>query len=216
MKKLRVFNNGSTTILRAFNLATAAPLAPLDGEPQIEEWLELAPYGESIYRHTNPDGSVASFRQCFTREGAERMVKTFNHWTSQLGRFFRGAPVYVGHPDADPARWPDSTRIGAVKKVEARETSAFVLVAWNAKGMENRREGYHVYPSPGWDCEVQGDRIVPDVLFSVGMVNTPNIHNVKPWTNSAPAPVPQISFPSNPAMLRRLVSHRINQKQANQ
>lgn len=255
MKKLRVFNNSSTAVLRAFNLATAAPLAPLEeSAPKSEEWLLLAPYGESIYRHKQPDGSFVVLRQCVTPEGAAKMVSAFNSWSGRLGRLFRGAPVYKGHPDADPVRYPDETRLGSVNKVEAREDGIHVLVSWNAKGLENRREGYLVYPSPGWDCEVQGDRIVPDVLFSVGMVNNPNIHNVVPWTNSAtgdpystscpqcgmpangltrggansiascenghqwkPArPVPQISFPSNPAMLRKLVVHRINQKQANQ
>jgi len=214
--RLRAFNNGSSHVLRAFNLATSAPLAQVEGdETPREEWLLLAPYGESVYRHKQPDGSFAVLRQCVTPEGAAKMVKAFNSWTARAGRLFRGAPIYKGHPDADPQRWPDDTRLGSVQKVEAREDGIHVFVAWNSKGLENRKEGFLVYPSPGWDCEVVGDRIIPDVLFSVGMVNNPNIHDVVPWTNSAPV-VPTVSFPANPAMRRKLVAHRINQKQANQ
>ncbi len=213
MKTLRVFNSASRAVLRAFNLATATPLAPVSGEVAAEEWLLLAPYGESIYQHRNADGSFTPFRQRVTREGAQRMQTAFNSWSAKLGRLFRGAPIYIGHPDADPVRYPDEKRIGSFKEVQARDDGIYVLTSWNAAGLENRREGYYVYPSPGWDCAVDGDIITPDVLFSIGMTNNPNIHTVPPWTNTAPVIPERAAFPANPAMLRKLVAHRIKQNQ---
>lgn len=211
MKTLRCFNSASTQVLRAFNLSSAVPLPPVDSTVNAEEWLLLAPYGESVYQHRNADGSIRIYRQRVTREGAEKMQRAFNSWSAKLGRLFRGAPIYIGHPDADPVRYPDEKRLGSFKAVEPRDDGIYVLTSWNAAGIENRKEGYYVYPSPGWDCAVDGDVITPDLLFSVGMTNNPNIHTVPPWTNTAPAPAAQPVFPANPAMLRKLVAHRTKQ-----
>ena len=122
------------------------------------------------------------------------MVKGFNSTLAKIGRFFRGLPVYVGHPDGDPVRWPDEKRLGGVSALEAREDGLYCKVAWNSAGRENRAEGYYVYPSGAWyyneEQALATGIILPESLGSVGLTNNPNIGGVTPWTNSRPVAVP--------------------------
>ncbi|MGC4068428.1 MAG: hypothetical protein QM784_28035 [Polyangiaceae bacterium] len=112
------------------------------------------------------------------------MVASFNSALAKLGRIFRGTPIYVGHPDVDPARYPDTRRVGKVMKLEAREDGLWGQAAWNTLGEENRQQGFHVYPSPFWLCVAasNGQGIEPVELVSVGLTNTPNIRTSRPAT----------------------------------
>ncbi len=174
----------------AVGAAINADVASIDAQDD-DGWLQLAPYGETVY--LQPEGStVKQYKQVFQRDQAQKMASAFNAAAMKRGRNFRGLPVYVGHPDADPGRWPDDRRIGAVKALEARAEGLFVQVVWNDLGEKNRAEGYHPFPSPAWlhnqrDAARTG-RIVPDELQSVGLVNNPRIPDVHAWTNANPTP----------------------------
>ena len=139
-----------------------------------------------------PGGGVRRFRQVFTRAQGERMAAAFNALAARRGAAFRGLPIYAGHPDADPARWPDERRLGGVVAVEAREAGLYVRVAWNDLGEKNRAEGYFVYPSPAWLYSEHAARasgvIAPDELRSVGLTNSPRIPDVPAWTNADTTP----------------------------
>ena len=155
-------------------------------------WLLLAPYGETPYWHEEkPGGGGTPFRQVFTRAQGERMASAFNTLAARKGGKFRGLPIYAGHPDADPARWPDERRLGGVVGVEAREDGLYVRAAWNDLGEQNRAQGYLVYPSPAWLYDARAARasgvIAPDELRSVGLTNTPRLPDVPAWTNSEEA-----------------------------
>ncbi len=116
------------------------------------------------------------------------MAAAFNALAARKGDKFRGLPIYAGHPDADPKRWPDERRLGGVTAVEAREDGLYVRAAWNDLGEKNRAEGYLVYPSPAWLYDLRAARrsgvIAPDELRSVGLTNTPRLPDVPAWTNS--------------------------------
>lgn len=158
--------------------ANANALAAYEGDkPPTEEWLMISPYGE----FPNPKGL-----QRVTKAHAEKMVTAFNSVLGRLGRLFRGLPIYVGHPDVMPDRWPDDRRIGKVTDLEARAEGLFGKVAWNDLGLRNREQGYHVFPSPAW-LFPKSDRgvIDPDELLSIGMTNTPQIAESVPWTANA-------------------------------
>ncbi len=148
-----------------------------------DDWLLLAPYGETLYRHVDQ-----TYRQVFTREQGVQMAAAFNALAARKGDKFRGLPIYAGHPDADPKRWPDERRLGGVTAVEARADGLYVRAAWNDLGEKNRAEGYLVYPSPAWLYDVRATRqsgvIAPDELRSVGLTNTPRLPDVPAWTNS--------------------------------
>ena len=151
-------------------------------------WLLLAPYGETPYWHEEKPGGWKQYRQVFTRAQGERMVNAFNTLVRRKGEKFRGLPIYAGHPDADPARWPDERRLGGVVGVEARGDGLYVRAAWNDLGEQNRAQGYLVYPSPAWLYDLRAARssgvIAPDELRSVGLTNTPRLPDVPAWTNS--------------------------------
>lgn len=156
--------------------ANVNPMPAFEGEVPAEEWLEISPYGE----FPNKKG-----KQIVRRSHADRMVAAFNSLLGRAARGFRGLPIYVGHPDVDPQRWPDDRRYGRVNQLDARDGGLWGLVAWNDLGRKNRAEGYYVYPSPAWFFPKNRNGVVePDELLSIGLTNTPNIVEVAPWTNS--------------------------------
>lgn len=150
-------------------------------------WLLLAPYGETPYWHADKAGGTKRYRQVFTRAQAGRMVAAFNALAARKGAGFRGLPIYAGHPDADPVRWPDERRLGGVVGLEARGDGLYARAAWNDLGEQNRAQGYLVYPSPAWLYDLrtaQGSGIIaPDELRSVGLTNAPRLPDVPAWTN---------------------------------
>lgn len=153
------------------------------------EWTKLSPYVDGDYWEME-NGQWRKYRQVVTREHGERMVAAFNALAAKQGENFRGLPIYSGHPDADPTRWPDERRLGGVMGVEAREDGIYVKCAWNDLGQKNLNEGYLVYPSPAWPYDLrlkaQTGRIEPIELRSIGMTNTPRIAGVPAWTNTDP------------------------------
>ena len=187
------------TLIVGSGLATNIDVADLH---QTDGWLLLAPYGETPYWHKDDAGAPRQFRQVFTREQAGRMVAAFNALATRKGHRFRGLPIYAGHPDADPQRWPDERRLGGVVSLDARADGLYVRAAWNDLGEQNRAQGYLVYPSPAWLYDrraAHGSGIIaPDELRSVGLTNTPRLPDVPAWTNSdSPNPSETTAHPMN-------------------
>jgi len=134
----------------------------------------LSPWGD----HPNPAGL-----QRLTLASGLTMASALNAKRSQEGAAFRGAPIYIGHPDVDPVRYKDDRRIGRVDSIVARPDGLYVSIAYNDLGQKNEQEGYYVYPSAAWRFKrLPGGVIEPTELVSVGLTNTPNISGVKPWT----------------------------------
>jgi hypothetical protein len=154
------------------------------------EWTKLTPYVDGDYWE-NEKGKWTKYRQVVSKEHGDRLVIAFNALAEKQGENFRGLPIYAGHPDADPQRWPDERRLGGVMGIEARADGIYVKCAWNDLGEKNRAEGYLVYPSPAWPYDLrlkaQTGRIEPLELRSIGMTNTPRIAGVPAWTNSDPS-----------------------------
>jgi hypothetical protein len=136
-------------------------------------WLQICPWGEF-------DNQVGLQR--VARDQGETMVTAFNSLLGRMGRLFRGVPVFVGHPDVDPNKYPDKRRYGKITAMEAREDGLYSKVAWNDLGQQNLKEGYYLYPSPVWVLKRRPGGIVePCELISVGLTNFPNIQKVQPW-----------------------------------
>lgn len=134
------------------------------------EWIMVAPYGEW------QDGSPQRWHQVFTREQAEKMARSFNGLPGRLGRFFRGAGIYIGHPDCDPKTYPDHRRLGKVVELRAGEDGLYAKPVWNDLGRQNLEQGYYVYPSVTWRFPRPrpGERkVYPDLFQSVGLTNWP-------------------------------------------
>ncbi len=160
---------------------------PAISQASEDGWLQLSPYGETDYWQEE-GGKWKKYTQVFQRDQARKMVTAFNAAAGKRGPQWRGLPVFIGHPDADPKRWNDERRIGAVQAMEDRADGLYVKVAWNDVGEQNRAQGYYIFPSPAWLHDRQRAtstcKIVPDELRSVGLVNSPRIPDVHAWTNS--------------------------------
>ncbi len=185
--------------INAAGLAGAVDLSAADG------WLLLAPYGETPYLHRDGllgQGELKRYRQVFGREQAARMVAAFNTLATGKGENFRGLPIYAGHPDANPVRWPDERRLGGVMELEARPDGLYARAAWNDLGEQNRAQGYLVYPSPAWTYDHRDAKrtgvIAPDELQSVGLTNSPRLRDVPAWTNSDLPDFPETNSQSDP------------------
>jgi hypothetical protein len=153
--------------------------APIDGEDT--GWLKVSPFG------TFP-GSKPSRPQIFTEAESNAIVAEFNSLRGRLGRLFRGAPVFIGHPDQNPDLYTDHRRLGKIITLQTRADGLWAEVEWNALGRENLQEGYWVYPSPRWDAPAGRAEFRPDRLLSIGLTNTPRIPTSEPVTNSEEAP----------------------------
>jgi hypothetical protein len=196
-------------LLQFFGLATNQANHPLAIGTAVNveaigeaEWVEF-PYGETDYWQQMPDKKWRKFTQVFLKPQAQKMVTAINTVRASKGSNWRGLPIYVGHPDADAARWPDDRRLGGIMEMEAGEDRMRLKVAWNDLGEKNKEQGYYVYPSPAWLYDIKAalntGRIVPDELRSVGLTNTPRIPDSPAWTN-VDGPGSSLSEANNPVM----------------
>ena len=203
---MKIINREMALGVNAAGATEALDLSASDGT------LLLAPYGETPYWHPEKTGGSTAwkrYRQIFGRAQAERMVAAFNALAARKGAGFRGLPIYAGHPDADPVRWPDERRLGGIVALEARADGLYARAAWNDLGEQNRAQGYLVYPSPAWLYDQRAAResgvIAPDELRSVGLTNTPRLPDVPAWTNGDETPCTETQPETDPMHYRTLL-----------
>jgi len=168
--------------------------APADDD---DGWVCIAPYG------IHP-GSREDRPQHFFEEEANAVVGEFQSLRGRLGRMFRGIPIYIGHPDSRPDLYHDHRRLGKYTDLQARADGLFAKEELNSLGMENKREGYWIYPSPRWDAPAGRPQFRPDRLISVGLTNTPRIPSSEPVANSTFANE-EIETETNTIMDRKLL-----------
>lgn len=136
------------------------------GSTDEEGWVKIASYG------THP-GSVAGRDQHFYEEDANAVISEFNSLRGRAGRLFRGIPIYIGHPDSRPDLYTDHRRLGKYTDLQARADGLWAKEELNSLGLENKREGYWMYPSPRWDAPAGRPQFRPTRLISVGLTNKP-------------------------------------------
>ena len=127
------FNSQLETLAVGIAINADVPALP---QTSGDGWLMLAPYGETEYWQ-NEGGQLRKYAQVFQRDQAQKMVAAFNVAWTKRGTNFRGLPIYAGHPDVDPQRWPDDRRRGSVQAMEARADGLYVKAAlersWTAE-----------------------------------------------------------------------------------
>lgn len=170
--------NSDAIALREAAVANALdPSDAIDFSEGADGWFKIAPYG--TFR-----GKTPGRPQIVSLDSARTMEGEFNSLLGKLGRKFRGVPIYHGHPDVDPEIWTDDRRIGKVTQLEARADGLWGFAEWNSIGLENKAEGWWIYPSPRWDAPKGQAHFSPDRLMSIGLTNTPRIAESDPVFNS--------------------------------
>lgn len=159
-------------------------------------WAMLAPYCDRVTRGTpanlaafqaqfpalpvGSDGTVQVLQRV-DRESATRLANDFNGVLGRVKRFFRGAPLYLGHPDVPGMqdRHPDKEPKGTIARLESREDGLYCLPVFNDAGADllNNQPGLGL--SAHWDGEpvVADGRLVfrPSRFLSAGLTTRPNL-----------------------------------------
>lgn len=166
-------------------------------------WIPIAPAG----RFKTSDGK---FVQVLNSEAFQTVVDWFQNIGSKLKRVLGidSVPVFLGHPDFAPDKWPQRKQLGTVTALKEIGSDLCAQIAWNADGRQVIAEGKHIYPSAAWDCEQLGDaaEITPAVLWSVGLWHKPNIKEVAPILsiNASPEPEPEPETTTTNTMIDKL------------
>lgn len=199
-KREAVANSAPAADAREAALANAAD-SPVDGG--ADAWIKIAPYG--TYPGTKPGRP-----QHFSESEANEMVAEFHSLRGKAGRLFRGVPIYIGHPDANPEIYTDHRRLGKLVELQVRPDGLYGEAAWNSLGEENQREGYWVYPSPRWDAPKGRKDFRPDRLISLGLTNRPRITESEPVTNSLDIESPTNNNTATPTIMdRKLLTEKL-------
>jgi hypothetical protein len=116
-------------------------------------------------------------------------------------------PVWLGHPDFNPAKWPEYTLLGHVAELKRGAGGLFARFDWTDKGREIIAEGKHVFPSVAVECEREPgtQNLTPAILWSVGfwekpnMPDVPGITTINALADDSPEPEPPETKPEPPA-----------------
>ncbi|MEO8204886.1 MAG: hypothetical protein ABI615_01805 [Chthoniobacterales bacterium] len=160
------------------SISTANVADAADGD-----WVLISPYGD----HPSPDGT---YTQNFSRNQAEKVVRTWNSITGTAARAFKNlwhglggtsCPVWDGHPETDKRRWPKAKLLAEITGLRTGEDGLEGRIRWTG----NARPKGPLYPSPlWWHWPAQGEppAVFPELLESIGLVPEPNIKSTPAWT----------------------------------
>jgi len=169
----------------------------LDGE-----WLKISPYGD----FPNKAGL-----QRLQPADAETMVTAFNSLRGRAARLFLGLPIFVGHPDVEPAVYPDKRRYGKITDLAARADGLYGKVALNDLGQAAIEQGHYLFNSPAWYLKREAKFVRPVELISVGLTNTPQIPG-DPWAkNETTNPTSTENIPMPPWLKDLLAARGLSQ-----
>lgn len=181
----RFFTANENEMRLSAGICTANIAAIGDGE-----WALIAPYGD----HPSPDGSYV---QHLDRGQADKVVATWNSITGKAARAFKNlwhglglkysVPVWDGHPETDPRRWPIERLLGELTDLRTTDAGLEGRVQWTANSSAARTRG-PLFPSAlwwHWPPSGEPPAVYPELLESIGLVPTPNISAVPAWTTNA-------------------------------
>lgn len=146
-----------------------------------EGWALLAPFGDS--RYTYQDGAkTVEVIQRITKDTAHRMVETWNSALSRVKRFFRGGPIYAGHPDRPGFEhlYPDKEIKGLFNELQVRDNGLYVKPLFNDSGAKLLEGSRKLYFSGRWPARQTGTHnglpvYEPFAVTSIGLTPNPNL-----------------------------------------
>lgn len=158
-------------------MANEASVANLDNE-----WALLAPFGDSHYPIPDGKGGITTVVQRITKDSATRMVETWNSTMARVKRFFRGGPIYAGHPDRPGMEhvYPDKEVKGLFNELQVRDTGLYVRPIFNDAGAQLLEGGRKLYFSGRWPARQTGTKdgmpvFEPFSVTSIGLTPNPNL-----------------------------------------
>ena len=140
----------------------------------------LSPYGEFPVTDVRGQNII----QVVDREAGETLAANFGSLRTKFATFFKGIPIYEGHPD--DAEWlkqnpgHKAVALGRLKSIELEDDGIWVTGALNSKGIAMLSGEAPEYSghSPNWRLvEIPGKprHYRPILLWSDGLTNMPNI-----------------------------------------
>ena len=179
-KRFPIFTTALNSARNAINAAQGMfqEIALPAGETTIR--YRLSPYGEFPVDDVNGKPII----QVVDREAAETMAINFGSLRTKFATFFKGIPMYEGHPD-DP-EWRKNNpghrmiALARLKSIEPADDGIYTTAVLNAKGIEKLDGEAPEYSghSPNWRLsEIPGrpGHFRPILLWSDGLTNMPNI-----------------------------------------
>lgn len=147
-----------------------------------EGWALLAPYGDSQYPIPDGKGGHTTVIQRITKASAQTMVDTWNSTLSRVKRFFRGGPIYSGHPDRPGMEhvYPDKEVKGLFNELQVRDNGLYVRPLFNDAGAQLLDSGRKLYFSGRWPARQTGTKdglpvFEPFSVTSIGLTPNPNL-----------------------------------------
>ena len=161
-----------------------------------EGWALLAPFGDSQYPIPDGKGGHTTVIQRITKDTAQTMVETWNSTLSRVKRFFRGGPIYAGHPDRPGMAhlYPDKEVKGLFNELQVRENGLYVRPLFNDAGAQLLEGGRKLFFSGRWPARQTGTKdgmpvFEPFSVTSIGLTPNPNLPtemlNAKPAAGAA-------------------------------
>src|SRR5438132_1574313 len=142
------------------NIGQCARIAGLESQiGGADEWVKIAPYGESLKERMARNGSGRLERQVFIqqldRASAEELASRFNSKQQGGRRFAMGVPIYKGHPDLSThspetvsGEGGEARACGMIKALEAREDGLYGQVVVTDEGEAAIENGGLKWMSP--------------------------------------------------------------------
>lgn len=187
IKRHMLFTSAINAATRAINAAQGVfqELSVNAGETTLR--YRLSPFGEFPVDDVNGKPII----QVVDAQAGETMAINFGSLGQRLATFFKGIPMYEGHPD-DP-EWlrqnpgHKAVAVGRLKSIENQihgdeNDGIYVTAVLNSTGLEKLGGEAPEYSghSPNWRlAEIPGrpGHFRPILLWSDGLTNTPNILN---------------------------------------
>jgi phage I-like protein len=137
-----------------------------------DDWIQIAPLGD----HPHQLGI-----QRIDAAAVTAMANRFNCFSARLGRLFSGVPLFEGHHDTDPEKYPNGKSFAWVMELQDRAGDGlWGRVKWTNEGRAMVTSGNYKFISPVWNAREiarENGRPVfrPESLLSLALTNLPNL-----------------------------------------
>ena len=152
-------------------------------------WAMVVPIGDhpSLALTVQPDGKIKKQMsiQRITQASAEAMVTEFNNSRKGLRKFFKGLPIFVGHPDGPgmAKRYPDKEPKGIFSALEVRADGLYGQPVFTNEGsalVDGQSPQFKAFSARLVDSVPDGDVngqpvFTPTKIVSVGLTNHPQL-----------------------------------------